>query len=250
MVVRVLRKNGTRLLNFLSKDVNFYALLVIETILFTWLNWENETMDGILPYYEDYANYFASGFDATYNFKKGAETFPMWGYGGVLLLTKNKFVIILFQQVLAIYTIYKTQQLLKELFIPESTMRWLRLFILLGFSWFIFHTAIWPYSIASNLLILSLLFLSKGYYTDKLKHYILSAVLFGIMLNFRSDYLYYFFALSLLLLIHHIFVKKKNYLYSLSWAGLVLLMLFPWSIYTHQKTGHYLPMEDMFYIFL
>jgi len=210
--VGILRKNGTKLLNFLSKDINFYALLVIETILFTWLNWENEMMAGILPYYEDYANYFASGFDAAYDFKTGVDTFPMWGYGWVLLLTKNKFVIILFQQLLAIYTIYKTQQFLKELSIPESTMRWLRLFILLGFSWFIFHTALWPYSISANL--------SKGYYTDKFKYYILSAVLFGIMLNFRSDYLYYFFALGLLLITHHIFIKKKNYLFGFGWAGL------------------------------
>lgn len=236
----ILRKNGTKLLNFLSKDVNFYALLVVEIILFTWLNWENEMMTGILRYYEDYANYFASGFDASYHFKAGAETFPMWGYGVILLLTKNKIIIILAQQLLTIYTIYKAQQLLKELAVPESTMRWLRLFIILSFSWFIFHTALWPYSISANLLILSLLYLSKGYYTDKFKFYVLSAVLFGIMLNFRSDYLYYFFALSLLLITHHIFVKKKNHLFGLAWAGVVLLMLVPWGIYTQHKTGHYL----------
>ena len=221
----------------LTKDYLFYALLICEVLLFTWLNSENTLMSGILPYYEDFAKFIQSGFSSDFVFSRGAPTFPMWGYGAVLFLTKSKFWIVFWQQLLTIFTIYKVQELFQFFRASDKARLWFRFLILsIGFPWFIFQSHIWPYSFSANLLVLGGVFLIKGEFKSDIKYYMLSAFCFGLMLNFRSDYFYYMCFLAGVLFIRAGYKKMKFYHVAV-WALIGAFMLVPWGLHTKQKTG-------------
>jgi len=198
-------------------------------------------MTGIIRYYLDFSGYFLSGFDVGYVFENGHETFPMWGYGMVLLITQNKFLIICVQQLFTIFTIYYSIRVLRQLFDSEQIVLWLKILLLFfGYSWFIFHTPIWPYSLSANLFIISILLLAQAVQKNGLKEYLLSAIFYGIVLNFRSDYLFLYFCLTPILLVYVLFTQKSAFAKVLIWAGTIFIFLIPWGIYTQSKTGSFL----------
>jgi hypothetical protein len=68
----------------------------------------------------------------------------------------------------------------------------------------------------------------------------LSGGLFGIALNFRSDYYYFMICFITIQLIYDFIKKRNNYRYILLWTVIVFGSLVPWGIYTYQRTGYFL----------
>ena len=231
--------------NFLGKAILsnsiFYFLLVIIIIFCSYMNYNADKMDGLVWRYHQIADFISSGFSKNSSIIQGDVTFPMWGYGLIFSLTKSKFLIIVFQQILTLLTI---------LFIDLSiySFKWsnhsrflFRLSILLSFNWFFFHTSLWPYSISSNLLLLSLFLLLHFFYRNKFIYIILSGISFGLVVNFRSDYYYFAYFLFFVIIILRVF-KKLNFktIRFVFWIIIITIMLIPWGIYTYKITGHYL----------
>ena len=215
----------------------YYLILSALAFFFTWLNWENQMMGGIIWYYEDFAEFIRSGMSSQYEFKSGTPGFPLWGYGFIIFLLKSKSLIIIIQQAFNLVCIFLIERLLVNLDFAAKQISLYRIFLLLSFCWYLFHSAYWPYSFATLFLILSLLLLCLGIKTDRVKYFILSALLYGLVLNFRSDYLYYFIFLVPVGLVW-IFLNKQNGLNKfLLWSGLVLTMMIPWLLHTKTHTG-------------
>ena len=237
----ILRKSGKKITNALQNNTVFWTALVLEILLFSWLNFENETMSGIVRYYQDFAAFFQSGFSLSMPFKTGSETFPMWGYGFIFLVTQNKLLIVVFQQLLSLYTIYFVDKSLREIkAFSDNTYLIFRIFALLGISWHILHTSLWPYSVSACSFTLSIFFVLRYFYFKTPKYIYYSGILLGITLNFRSDYVYFAFAFAFLLGIIWWFSKQITPKMIALWLALVFLLLMPWGIYTHYKTGHFL----------
>ena len=224
---------------FLLNNRIFYSLLIIDIAICTILNYQANVMNGILGYYYDFANFFSYGCDYSKPFINGCYTFPMWGYGFLLAITKNKLLIVVFQQLLTCITIIfidyyaKKYNWIKSIFIFRSL-------ILLSCTWFFFHTSLYPYSISANLLILSIFMLLIYLENEKVFAILTSGVLFGLGLNLRSDYYYYILILFLILILLRIFKcirTKPKWL--IVWFLLINLTLIPWGIYTYKRTGHY-----------
>ena len=83
-------------------DKNYVLLVVLVAAFVMKLNWHAQGMQGIIPNYLDFKRIILSGFDPSAG-KYGTPTFPMWGYGWLFVITENKLLILLFQNVLAIF---------------------------------------------------------------------------------------------------------------------------------------------------
>ncbi len=237
--MEILRRNIKRAINFFVKDEIFYPLYITLILVFTWLNWNNQTMSGILPYYYDFKAYIESGFSSNYDFIKKNPTFPMWGYGFVLYLCSNKMIIVFSQLSLMVYNIIKWDQYIFKKYQSRTIFR---IFVLLGFSLILFNIPIWPYSFSSNFIALSLLLLLK--INDEFSWWklILAGILQGIALNLRSDYFYFLFLLSIFLLLLYFLSKTKiKPIATFIFFGISLLILVPWMLHTHKFTGKYIP---------
>lgn len=228
----------TKQLNKVVSSRYYYFVLATIAAALTWLNWQNQMMGGIVWYYEDFADFIASGFSSDYAFKSGTPSFPMWGYGFVIFLLQSKALIIIVQVLFSLFTIYTIVKTLLKLNFSEEQIHVFKVFLLFSFSWFLFHSGYWPYSFGANLLVLSMLFLLRGIQEGKTRLYMFSALLYGVVLNFRSDYLYYFYFLIPALLILFILQKKRKLLIPLMlWGAVVFLSLVPWAKHTYSTTG-------------
>ena len=152
------------------------------------------------------------------------------------LLGKNIPLILFIQQALTFYSL---------LFLDDVVNRYnlikridiFRLSILLSMPWFLFHTQMWPKSIASNLIILGVLLLIDFFKTGKTSKLLISSILFGILHNFRPDYFY----LSIVLYIITIcFSKKRNYK-TFIFPIVQYILLVPWMVFTFYQTGKVIP---------
>src|SRR5438046_1388875 len=65
-------------------------------MLVLWLNFYARGMRDLLPNYQDFKRIILAGFDPAAALR-GVPTFPMWGYGWVLLVTENHLAILLAQ---------------------------------------------------------------------------------------------------------------------------------------------------------
>lgn len=221
----------------LAEAKMYYLYLSILAYFLTWLNWENQMMGGIVWYYEDFVGFIESGLSGSYQFKSGTPGFPMWGYGFVLFVLKSKTVIIILQQTFNLLSVYLIEALLGQLTFNSKQIKAYRVFMFFAFCWYLFHTGFWPYSFATLFLIFSLLLLCLGITKGKLKHYIVSAVLYGLVLNLRSDYLYYFMFLIPSMATWVYFKRREHLLNIAAWVILVFLLMVPWGMHTHKHTG-------------
>ena len=126
----------------------YYFLLTVVISLSTILNYNSNLMAGILPYYYDFSNYFSNGLKFTKPFNKNIYTWPMWGYGLILLIGSKLFIIIL-QQIITLFTIIIIRKYLRNIVYPIS-FKFISILILFAFPWFYFHVSLWPYSISAN----------------------------------------------------------------------------------------------------
>ena len=170
------------------------------------------------------------------------SSFPIWGYGIIhWIFNSSKFSILIFQQGLNFITIYLTDKALSR---KNQKIKFIwRILVLFGFPYFLFHTQIWPKSISSSLLILGLLQIINYFDNSKKIHLIFSGLIFGLLCNFRSDYIYFILSLPIFLIFWEIIDKKKITSFSFSILILpviTLLFLIPWGLYTKSKTDHYL----------
>ena len=226
----------------LKNNTFFYIILLVVISLCSVISYENITFDLYFnSKYIDYSKYFLSLVTSSiYNLDSNKTAFPLWGYGIVHLLFKNKLNILVFQQLLSFYTIIKLDQYFR--INQKKIILYFRLLILISFPYFLFHTQIWPKSISSSLLFLAILQLF--YYLDskKTKSVVYSGILFGILCNFRSDYLILSLTLPLFILLWEFIRKNEIDFYSLRVMLIpvsVFILLIPWGIYTFKNTGHY-----------
>ena len=142
------------MLSELRNDKFYYIGLIFIIIICTYLNYDANLMSGILPYYYDYKDYFKNGLRFNKPFSSNIYTWPMWGYGLVLLIG-NKLKIIIFQQLISFITIVIIRDQLRIL-IDNIKFKITSALILFSFPWFFFHTSLWPYSISANLFTISI----------------------------------------------------------------------------------------------
>ena len=193
--------------------------------------------------YIDYSHSLTNFFNSKSNlFVNDLSTFPIWGYGLVhWLFDSSKLNILIFQQALNFYTIYLVDQFLRKNH-SKCLIFW-RGIVLLAFPYFFFHTQLWPKSIASSLIVISTLKLIYYMTTKQKYNLIFSGIGFGLLCNFRSDYLYFIFVIPIIMMIWELINKRKVTLFSISIIIIpltTLLFLVPWGIYSYQKTQHFL----------
>jgi hypothetical protein len=223
-----------KITNELVEDKLFYLLLTIVITLTTILNWNANLMEGILPYYKNFTNFILNNFQYNGNEFKNVYTWPMWGYGFILLL-KYKFIIIFLQQLFSIFVIILVRIYLK-INLNKKTLNFVSIIILCSLPWHFFQVSLWPYGISANLLTISLIMISIGVERSKKKYVIISAIAFGIMLNLRSDYYYFALVIGVVLVIFGLLKgrTKELSLYSLYWLSIVFITLLPWAVYTYK----------------
>ena len=230
-------------LNEVKNNKIYYFLLFCIILISTLLNYNANMMGGILPYYANFERIISSNFNKNVGFIDNIYTWPMWGYGYILLFFKYKIIIIFLQQLLTILTIISIKVFAKKYLLNQKIYHFFSLTLLFSFSWFFFHTSLWPYSISSNLLILSIVLFINSIKSNKILYLIYSSILWGIMLNFRSDYYYLTFALSFAFFFYKKLNRNTQFKFAFFWLSINFILLTPWALYTNSKTGHFLPIS-------
>tara|TARA_B110000027_G_scaffold133287_1_gene161386 strand:+ start:504 stop:1982 length:1479 start_codon:yes stop_codon:yes gene_type:complete len=228
----------------LKNNYCFYFLLIIALILSSIISYENIGFDLYFNYkYKDYSDYFRGLLTGervlAYN---DLSTFPMWGYGLVRLLLKSKFNILIFQQLLNFITFIEVDRFLIKVE-KIKNINFSRCLMLISLPLFFFHTQMWPKSISSSILILSILQLFYYLKNKKISKLVYTGILLGLLSNLRSDYLFFIFILPFFLLFYEFYQNRGLKLNSFKvfiMPVIVLIFLVPWSNYTFSKTNHYL----------
>lgn len=225
------------MIRFLEKHYAPIAACVSLVVLV--VNYHATAMQGIVPYYEDFARIIAAGLDPAAG-KLGAPTFPIWGYGWVYLVLRSKLAILLFQQALALVAfVVLVREAEQADSVPRGTGFVFRLLLIVSIPLFALNSVLWPYSVAASLLALSAAFMvraTRERAERPLRNWMISAVLFGLMLNFRSDFILFPPFVPLLVLI--VRMNGVTLRRSLLWVACVYAMLIPWAAYTRHAIGH------------
>lgn len=218
----------------------YWPLLWLEAAFVTSLNWDATAMSGLIPYYRNFARIIGSGFSANAGLA-GFPTFPMWGYGWLMLLLRSKLTILVFQQGLAMIAVWAVFRIIERSeLLSARAQTALRLLVLASPAWFALHAVLWPNSIAASLLPLSLvLIVTRARKENGMKLLVVSGILFGVLLNFRSDYLLLPLAVALLISFFDSFRPRTLRRLGV-WLVSIYLMLIPWGFYAYQATGHFL----------
>ena len=220
-------------------ESSFLISLILVNLTLAILNRNSHMMGGLLDYYIDFKNVISHNFDQNYS-KMKAPTFPMWGYGWLFLFTMNKSLIYFLQFLLSSYTLLEVIFYLKKYEnLSSIQIKMFKFLLIMSFSFLSVNYTLSPYSIAINLQVLSILNFvksSKSSSNSMKKHYIvISAIFFGILLNFRSDYIY--FSLILPIILYYVQPVKYNVFLGLIWISITLLFLLPWMLYTKSSIG-------------
>lgn len=224
---------------FLTVDRLFWYLIALVFCLILILNQNSNLMGGLLGYYLDFKNIILSNFDAEVA-KHGRPTFPMWGYGWIFLLTENKYFIFIAQGVVAFAALgFSFSYLSKYQSLQSSSHLLLKMLLLVSFSWIAVHFALTPYSLSISLMIIALVLFCIGLAQNNRRSFVLvffAGLIAGLILNFRSDYLYFFALMPLLL-----FLVQKDLTQAVSksflWFLAIGLMIMPWMFYTNSVIG-------------
>ena len=228
----------------LKNNYYFYFILIIALFLSSTISYENISFDLYFNNkYKDYSDYFKGllmGKRVLVYYDLG--TFPMWGYGLIHLLFKSKLNILIVQQLLNFIAIVKVDQFL----IKVKKIKYLklsRILLLLSLPYFFFHTQMWPKSISSSLLILGVLQIFYYLENNKILNLVFTGLFFGLLSNFRSDYLMLIFLFPFLILAWE-FINQENLKISSVRLFIIpvitIILLIPWGIFTLKNTGHYL----------
>jgi hypothetical protein len=251
-MIKIIQKIIQYLLQSIEKvilifDKYYYVALFVISLVFIWLNWDAQGMQGIIPFYRDFKTIILNGFDSSF---AQAPTFPMWGYGWLMILTENKLLILIIQNVLAIISVVCFFDILKiSKVINPLSLIFLKIALLISIPWYAFNSLRWPYSPAISFFTISFALLTDQLsllYEKKIskrrhiqyRTIILSGLCLGITLNFRSDYYLLPILIFGIIMIYYKFQFKIFKLMCI-WIISIYTLLLPWSLYTHKITGHY-----------
>lgn len=180
-----------------------------------------------------------SGFDPFVIEAIPTPTFPQWGYGFLLLLTENVALLIGLQLLLSLFALFIFISTIEKTEIVSKVALFL-IKCLLIFSFYLpaINLQLNPKGIGLSLFLLSLTFLIKALDQNRTRHFILSGLFFGLMLNFRSDY--WLLPVGVLVCMPILFSGKQLLKKLLLWLICIYGSLMPWGFYTKKVTGHYL----------
>lgn len=228
-------------LGFLERHYVFLMSLTAFWVLF--LNFDAQGQPGSFPLYLNSKDIILSWFDSTIIPKYGWTTYPMWGYGFMFILTENKTALLLIQNALGIFSAwFLIRHLEKEYSTEQPFVKYIKVIIILSTPWFALYSLQWPFGIAISLFMISLTLLTRAFLTEKprLKTLVLSGGLFGLALNFRSDF--YLMPLGFAVIAWALLKFKKSIAINASvWLVSIYIILIPWGLYTKHVTGHYMP---------
>jgi len=217
------------------------AVTLLVSLCVLYLNYWQESMNGVMPHYEDFRRIIAAGLNPAVA-KLGHPTFPMWGYGFILTVTRERFPIIFVQTIVAVsVTVLSLRSLYRNRLISAQCYRFATAVMSVSLPWFAFHSMLTPYSFAISAFMASITLLLSSLVSPKhsLVKAVISGLLFGICLNFRSDFI--FLPLVLCLLLSWAARFQRPALQRLTIFTLTLYAtLLPWAQYSHRATGHYL----------
>jgi hypothetical protein len=220
----------------------YWALVMLALApLLVLLNLDAHEMQGLVPDYRCFANTIRDGFDASQH-RCASPTFPMWGYGWVLLVTDSKIAVLLFQNVLAISAAWLFLLALERCgLLSGRVLRALKLLLVVSLPWYAFHSVYWPYSEAVSLVTASIAILVLVYDRSRgsFRWFALSGLAFGLALEFRSDYV----PLTVLIVLLLVFWRRPRRLQLARvgvWLAGIAVALAPWMAYSYSATGHVL----------
>lgn len=217
-------------------DTYWIVPVVVFAVASIYANGNAQTMAGLLGSYVYFKKSIVAGFSNT-----PLITFPLWGYGWLMLLTENKWCLLTLQVVLAVASLwYVVRFVTSQEFLEQRYLRLFKFLLMVSVPWYAFHTVRWPYSIAASLFLVSLILFYKAF-TQRdtgYRHVMMSGFLFGVLLNFRSDY--WLMPVGLCLLALFFFRSKKSIILSSIWLSMIYSCMIPWALYTKKACGHYL----------
>lgn len=230
--------NGSRALTL--GDLAHLTLGLIFAAVVTWYGWGARGMEGILPNYQDYKSVILAGFDPAAATRLQSPTFPMWGYGWVFLLTENKALILTLQQLLGLVAGLMLVRHVGRTGMPERAVLAFRVLLLVSVPLYALHALRWPYSIASSLIVISLVLGHRGILGEPSSRpvTVLSGLLFGLAVNFRADYFLMPVGLAFAMWIEK--RCRRRAVHVIAWLACIYVMLVPWMLYTKHVTGHVL----------
>jgi hypothetical protein len=164
----------------------WWWLLVAALVpFFVHLNADAVSMQGLYPNYLCFRRAILHGLDPAANPCQG-PTFPIWGYGWLLVITRTKAALLVFQGLAGLAAAwFLLRTLLETGLLGGWGLRLSKLLLLVCIPWYAFHALRWPYSEASTLVVFSVavlcLVLRRKSRSFGLTAF--SGILFGFALN-------------------------------------------------------------------
>jgi len=221
--------------HFKIKDYIFYTILLLLNIIFSFLNSKSAMMGGIMDYYIDFSNIIINNFDSSFG-KMKTPAFPMWGYGWILLITKKRAYLYFIQGCFSFFIFISFLNFSRKFKIyNEESLNLFKYLVLISFSFLSLNFTLSPYSLSINFLVISVIYYISAIHESKVSHIIISAIFYGLLLNFRSDYIY--FTIFLPIISTFFYPKKSSLKLNILWIVVVGLLIIPWMLYTHKSVG-------------
>ena len=182
-------------------------------------------------------------------------TFPMWGYGWLLAITTNRATLLTIQAVLALASVAMLVEYLeRSRVLPLGGLRVFKTLLLISVPWYAQHVVLWPNSVAVSLTLMSLVLLAQSTEPREATTErqtlskvngpwvctITSGLLFGVALNFRSDFWLYPLAVAPVI-IYFSTSQIAATARAATWIAVIVASLVPWMIYTRSACGHFVP---------
>jgi hypothetical protein len=163
----------------------------------------------------------------------------MWGYGWVLLLTTSKPLLIALQIVVALCSVwYLLRVLERSALLNAWSMALLRILLIGCTPWYAYNSIDWSQSLATSCLVVSVALLIEaaraGAFSWRLLA--LSAICFGLNLNFASD----LYLLPLFLAGAYFWYagpSRAAAAQALAWLAVLAITLVPWMLYSWRAVG-------------
>ena len=216
----------------------WWLLAVAVAPVVVYLNQDALGMQGIYPDYVCLRHAILAGLDPAADHCP-STTFPMWGYGWLLAVTTSRWVLLLGQCLLAVAAAWSFLLVLERLDVLRGRpLRFAKAVLVVSLPWYVSHALRWPYSEASSLLLGSIALLALAVRRPGVPYRLvaLSGLLFGLALNFRSDYV----ALPVLLVAVVVVLGRERVELlkrMAGWVAVAAVTLAPWMAYSARATG-------------
>jgi hypothetical protein len=227
---------------YLKNAIDHYYIIGMALIapIIVYFNYNAQLRQAALEtYYQNFANIIKAGFDLNATSTTEPLTFPMWGYGWVMLITNNHIALLTIQFAIAFFCIwYFIRTIEVNNILPTPYIRLFKIILLVSIPWYAFHSVRWPYSISSSLLVFALASLYHSIHKNEWFSLFLSALSFGLLLHFRSDY--FLMPIGLIGIVLWTQFNIKNIKKMFLWILILYSFLIPWAFFTKKVCGQYL----------